>query len=36
MRLNEDGKTVRATDLLVPGIGEIIGGISKRRKIDVL
>ena len=32
MRLNEDGKTVRAMDVLFPGIGEIVGG-SERRKI---
>ena len=31
MKLNEDGKTVRAMDLLAPGIGEIIGGSQKRR-----
>ena len=29
MRLNEDGKTVAATDLLVPGIGELIGGSQR-------
>jgi asparaginyl-tRNA synthetase len=28
MRLNDDGKTVAAMDLLVPGVGEIIGGIA--------
>ena len=31
MKLNADGKTVSAMDLLAPGIGEIIGGFSKRR-----
>ena len=30
MRLNDDGKTVTAMDVLVPGIGEIIGGASAR------
>ncbi len=33
MRLNEDGKTVAAMDVLFPGIGEIIGGSQKRGKI---
>ena len=36
MRLNEDGKTVAAMDLLVPGIGEIIGGSQREERIDVL
>lgn len=36
MRLNDDGKTVRATDLLVPGIGEIIGGSQREERMDVL
>lgn len=36
MRLNEDGKTVAATDLLVPGIGEIIGGSQREERLDVL
>ena len=36
MRLNPDGKTVRATDLLVPGIGEIIGGSQREERYDVL
>ena len=31
MRLNDDNKTVRAMDILFPGIGEIVGG-SQRRK----
>lgn len=31
MKLNEDGKTVRIMDLLVPGIGEIIGGSQRER-----
>lgn len=36
MRLNEDGKTVAACDLLVPGIGEIIGGSQREERIDIL
>ncbi|QZY54682.1 asparagine--tRNA ligase [Crassaminicella profunda] len=36
MRMNEDGKTVAATDLLVPGVGEIIGGSQREERIDVL
>ena len=36
MRLNEDGKTVAATDLLVPGIGELIGGSQREERMDVL
>jgi asparaginyl-tRNA synthetase len=36
MRLNDDGKTVAAADLLVPGIGEIIGGSQREERIDVL
>ena len=36
MRLNDDGKTVAATDLLVPGIGEIIGGSQREERLDVL
>ncbi len=36
MRLNEDGKTVAAMDLLVPGIGEIIGGSQREERLDVL
>lgn len=36
MRLNEDGKTVRAMDLLVPGVGEIIGGSQREERYDVL
>ena len=36
MRLNEDGKTVVATDLLVPGIGELIGGSQREERMDVL
>ena len=36
MRINEDGKTVAACDLLVPGIGEIIGGSQREERLDVL
>ena len=36
MRLNDDGKTVAATDLLVPGIGELIGGSQREERIDIL
>jgi asparaginyl-tRNA synthetase len=36
MRLNEDGKTVRAMDVLFPGIGEIIGGSQREERYDVL
>ena len=36
MRLNDDGKTVAATDLLVPGIGELIGGSQREEREDVL
>ena len=36
MRLNEDGKTVAATDLLVPGVGEIVGGSQREERLDVL
>ena len=36
MRLNDDGKTVTAMDLLVPGIGEVIGGSQREERADVL
>lgn len=36
MRLNDDGKTVRATDLLVPGIGELCGASEREERYDVL
>ena len=36
MRVNDDGKTVRAMDLLVPGIGEIVGGSQREERLDVL
>ena len=36
MRMNEDGKTVRAMDVLVPKVGEIIGGSQREERLDVL
>lgn len=36
MRLNDDGKTVAAMDLLVPGVGELIGGSQREERLDVL
>jgi len=36
MRINEDGKTVAAMDILVPGIGEIVGGSQREERLDVL
>ena len=36
MRLNDDNKTVRAMDILFPGIGEIIGGSQREERLDVL
>lgn len=36
MRLNEDGETVRAMDILFPGIGEIAGGSQREERLDVL
>lgn len=36
MRLNDDGKTVAAVDLLVPGIGELIGGSQREERLDKL
>ena len=36
MRLNDDGKTVCAMDLLVPGIGEIVGGSQREERLEVL
>ena len=36
MRMNEDGKTVAAMDVLAPGIGEIIGGSQREERLDVL
>lgn len=36
MRMNDDNKTVAATDLLVPGIGEIIGGSQREERLEVL
>lgn len=36
MRINDDGKTVAAMDVLVPGIGEIVGGSQREERLDVL
>ena len=36
MRLNDDGRTVAAMDVLVPGIGEMIGGSQREERYDVL
>ena len=36
MRLNDDNKTVAAMDLLVPGVGEIVGGSQREERLDVL
>ena len=36
MRLNDDGKTVAASDLLVPGIGELVGGSQREERLDLL
>ncbi len=36
MRVNDDGKTVRAMDVLAPGVGEIIGGSQREERLDVL
>lgn len=36
MRLNDDGKTVAACDMLVPGVGEIVGGSQREERLDVL
>jgi asparaginyl-tRNA synthetase len=36
MRVNDEGKTVRAMDVLVPGVGEIIGGSQREERLDVL
>ena len=36
MRLNDDGKTVAAADMLVPGIGELIGGSQREERLDIL
>jgi len=36
MRLNDDDKTVAAMDVLVPGIGELIGGSQREERLDVL
>ena len=36
MRMNDDNKTVAAVDLLVPGVGEIIGGSQREERLDML
>ena len=36
MRLNKDNETVRAMDILFPGIGEIVGGSQREERLDVL
>jgi asparaginyl-tRNA synthetase len=36
MRKNDDGKTVAAMDVLVPGIGEIVGGSQREERLDIL
>jgi asparaginyl-tRNA synthetase len=36
MRVNDDGKTVRAMDVLVPGVGEIVGGSQREERLDIL
>jgi asparaginyl-tRNA synthetase len=36
MRLNEDQKTVRAMDMLFPGIGEMVGGSQREERLEVL
>jgi asparaginyl-tRNA synthetase len=36
MRVNDDGRTVRAMDILVPGVGEIIGGSQREERLDVI
>ena len=36
MRLNDDGETVAAVDLLVPGVGELIGGSQREERLEVL
>ncbi len=36
MRLNDDGKTVAAADMLVPGVGELIGGSQREERLETL
>lgn len=36
MRMNDDNKTVAAMDLLVPGVGEIIGGSQREERLELL
>jgi asparaginyl-tRNA synthetase len=36
MRINEDGRTVAAADMLVPAVGELIGGSQREERLDIL
>ena len=36
MRVNDDGRTVAAMDVLAPGIGEIIGGSQREERLEVM
>jgi asparaginyl-tRNA synthetase len=36
MRLNDDGRTVAAMDVLVPGVGELVGGSQREERLDIL
>ena len=36
MRLNDDGKTVAAMDMLVPGVGELVGGSQREERLELL
>ena len=36
MRLNDDGKTVAAMDMLVPGVGELVGGSQREERFELL
>jgi len=36
MRMNDDGRTVACTDLLIPGVGELVGGSQREERPDVL
>ena len=36
MRLNDDDRTVKAMDILFPGIGEIVGGSQREERLDIL
>lgn len=35
MRMNDDGKTVAAMDMLVPGVGELVGGSQREDRLEV-